>query len=107
MTPADETTEEGKASRMMRRAILHELLQPFDPDPPPPACKLQAYPILLSGRIPSGDAPAIGKSFAEGTAADLRSSSAIIGSVANASHKPLKSVGHGCLIFRGLARNDN
>ena len=65
------------------------------------------YPILLSGRIPSGDAPAIGKSFAEGTAADLRSSSAIIGSVANASHKPLKSVGHGCLIFRGLARNDN
>ena len=92
----------------MRRAILHELLQPLDPDEPPPAFRLPPhYPILLSGRIPSGDAPAIGKSFAEGTAADLRSSSAIIGSVANASHKPLKSVGHGCLIFRGLARNDN
>jgi hypothetical protein len=45
----------------MRRAILHELLQPLDPGEPPPAFRLQAYPILLSGRTPSGDAPAIGK----------------------------------------------
>ena len=34
----------------MRRAILHELLQPLDPGEPPPAFRLQAYPILLSGR---------------------------------------------------------
>ena len=42
MTPSDETTEAGKASRMVRRALLHELLQPFDRDPPPPVDMLQA-----------------------------------------------------------------
>ena len=42
MTTTDDTTEDNKASRMMRRAILHELLQPFDPDPPPPVDMLQA-----------------------------------------------------------------
>jgi hypothetical protein len=42
MTTTDDTTEDNKASRMMRRAILHELLQPFVPDPPPPVDMLQA-----------------------------------------------------------------
>jgi hypothetical protein len=50
MTPADETNEDSKASRMMRRALLHELLQPFDPDPPPPADMLQAVARAIVGK---------------------------------------------------------
>ena len=42
MTPTDDTTEAGKADRLIRRAILHELRQPFDPGPPPPVDMLQA-----------------------------------------------------------------
>jgi Recombination endonuclease VII len=55
MTPADETTEEGKASRMMRRAILHELLQPFDPDPLPPVHMLQAVSRAIVVKAAQGD----------------------------------------------------
>ena len=50
MTPTDETTEDNKASRMMRRAILHELLQPFDPDPPPPVDICRRSPAPSSSR---------------------------------------------------------
>jgi hypothetical protein len=50
MSPTDEPTEEGKASRMMRRAILHELLQPFDPDPPPPVDMLEAVARAIVGK---------------------------------------------------------
>jgi hypothetical protein len=55
MTPTDEPTEESKASRMMRRAILHELLQPFDPDPPPPVDMLQAVARAIVGKAAQGD----------------------------------------------------
>jgi hypothetical protein len=55
MTPTDEPTEESKASRMMRRAILHELLQPFDPDPPPPVDMLQAVARAIVGKSAQGD----------------------------------------------------
>jgi hypothetical protein len=55
MTPSDETTEAGKASRMVRRALLHELLQPFDRDPPPPADMLQAVSRAIVGQASQGD----------------------------------------------------
>ena len=55
MTPTDETTDDSKASRMMRRAILHELLQPFDPDPPPPVDNLQAVVRAIVGKGSQGD----------------------------------------------------
>jgi hypothetical protein len=55
MTPTDQVTEESKASRMMRRAILHELLQPFDPDPPPPVDMLQAVARAIVGKSAQGD----------------------------------------------------
>jgi hypothetical protein len=54
-TPTDETTEEGKASRMMRRALLHELLRPFDPAPPPPADMLQAVSRAVVVKASQGD----------------------------------------------------
>ena len=55
MTSTDEPTEEGKVSRMMRRAILHELLQPFDPDPPPPVDMLQAVSRAIVVKAWQGD----------------------------------------------------
>jgi hypothetical protein len=55
MTPTDDTTEESKTSRMMRRAILHELLQPFDPDPPPPVDMLQAVSRAIVIKASQGD----------------------------------------------------
>jgi hypothetical protein len=39
----------------MRRAILHELLQPLDPDEPPPACKLQAVVRAVVNKAAQGD----------------------------------------------------
>jgi len=39
----------------MRRAILHELLQPLDPDEPPPACKLQAVVRAVVNKASQGD----------------------------------------------------
>ena len=55
MTPTDEPTEESKTSRLMRRAILHELLQPFVPDPPPPVDMLQAVSRAIVGKASQGD----------------------------------------------------
>jgi hypothetical protein len=55
MTPTDEPTEDSKVSRMMRRAILHELLQPFDPNPPPPVDNLQAVARAIVGKGSQGD----------------------------------------------------
>jgi hypothetical protein len=55
MTPTDEPTEDNKASRMMRRAILHELLKPFDPDPPPPVDMLQAASRAIVVKASQGD----------------------------------------------------
>jgi Recombination endonuclease VII len=55
MTPTDATTEDSKASRLMRRAILHELHQPFDPAEPPPAYKLQAVARAVVNKAAQGD----------------------------------------------------
>jgi len=55
MTPTDEPTEDNKASWMMRRAILHELLRPFDPDPPPPVDMLQAVSRAIVVKAWQGD----------------------------------------------------
>jgi hypothetical protein len=55
MTLTDEPTEESKADRLIRRAILHELLQPFDPDPPPPVDMLQAVARAIVGKAAQGE----------------------------------------------------
>jgi len=55
MTPTDATTEDGEASRLMRRAILHELHQPLDPAEPPPAYKLQAVARAVVNKAAQGD----------------------------------------------------
>ena len=55
MTPTDEPTDESKTSRMMHRAILHELLQPFVPDPPPPVDMLQAVSRAIVVKASQGD----------------------------------------------------
>jgi len=63
VTPTDEPTEESKASRMMRRAILHELLRPFDPDPPPPVDMLQAVSRAIVVKAWQGDMTAAKEVF--------------------------------------------
>jgi hypothetical protein len=55
MTTTDEATEDAKASRIMRRAILHELHLPLDPDEAPPADKLQALVRAVVGKATQGD----------------------------------------------------
>ena len=63
MIPTDELTDDGKASLMMRRAILHELRQPLGPERPPPADRLQQYARQFpsGNRAGQGDTTAIGK----------------------------------------------
>jgi len=55
MTPTDEPTEDNKASRIMRRAILHELHQPLDPDEPSSIDKLQAVARAVVNKATQGD----------------------------------------------------
>jgi hypothetical protein len=50
---------DGKASQMMRQAILHELRQPFGVDEPPPADKLQAVARALVTKAVAHDVLAI------------------------------------------------
>ena len=59
----DDTAEDGKPSRMMRRAILHELLQPFEPDPPPPVHMLQAVSRAIVIKASQGDMTAAKEVF--------------------------------------------
>jgi hypothetical protein len=47
MTSNDDATEDSKAARLMRKAILHELHQPFGVDPPPPTDWMQAVSRFL------------------------------------------------------------
>jgi hypothetical protein len=48
MTSNDDATDDDtKAARLMRKAILHELHQPFGVEPPPPADWLQAVSRFL------------------------------------------------------------
>jgi hypothetical protein len=55
MTPTDEPTEDNKTSRIMRRAILHELHQPLDPDEPSSIDKLQAVARAVVNKATQGD----------------------------------------------------
>jgi hypothetical protein len=59
MTSNDDTTEESKASRMMRKAILHELHQPHGVDPPPPTDRLEAVARALVDKAEAQDIQAI------------------------------------------------
>jgi Recombination endonuclease VII len=63
MTPTDDTTEAGKADRLIRRAILHELLQPFDPGPSPPVDMLQAVSRAIVVKASQGDMTAAKEVF--------------------------------------------
>ena len=47
MTSSDDDTNDNKAARLMREAILHELHQPFGIEPPPPTNWLQAVSRFL------------------------------------------------------------
>jgi hypothetical protein len=59
MTTNDDSGGDSKASRMMRKAILHELHQPFGVDPPPPADQLQAIARALVTKAAAQDVSAI------------------------------------------------
>jgi hypothetical protein len=47
MMSNDDAMEDSKAARLMRKAILHELHQPFGVDPPPPTDWMQAVSRFL------------------------------------------------------------
>jgi len=59
MTTNDDSGGDSKASRMMRKAILHELHQPHGVDPPPPADQLQAVARALVTKAVAHDVSAI------------------------------------------------
>src|SRR5262249_24513636 len=59
MTTNDDSGGDGKASRMMRKAILHELHQPFRIVPPEPADNLQAVARALVTKAVAHDVSAI------------------------------------------------
>src|SRR5262249_52775920 len=59
MKTTDDPGGENKASRMMRKAILHELHQPHGVDPPPPADQLQAVARALVTKAVAHDVSAI------------------------------------------------
>ena len=59
MTTNDDSGGDNKASRRMRKAILHELHQPHGLDPPPPADQLQAVARALVTRAVAHDISAI------------------------------------------------
>jgi hypothetical protein len=63
MTPTDETTEAGKAGGLIRRAILHELLQPPGPDQPPAVSRLQQIVRSFLDKAGQGDMTAIKEAF--------------------------------------------
>jgi hypothetical protein len=59
MTSNEDATEETKAARQMRKAILHELQQPFGVDPPPPSDRMQAVVRALVTKAEAQDIQAI------------------------------------------------
>ena len=59
MTSDDEPKEVGKASRLMRAAILEELQQPAGADERPPADKLRQIARALVDKAGQGDMTAI------------------------------------------------
>jgi hypothetical protein len=63
MTPTNEPTEESKADRLIRRAILHELLQPPGPDQPPAVSRLQQIVRSFLDKAGQGDMTAAKEVF--------------------------------------------
>jgi hypothetical protein len=59
MTTTDAPGDENKAARVMRKAILHELQQPFGVDRPPPTDHLQAIARALVVKAAAHDVSAI------------------------------------------------
>jgi hypothetical protein len=59
MTTTDDPGDENKAARVMRKAILHELHQPFGVDRPPPTDHLQAIARALVVKAAANDVSAI------------------------------------------------
>jgi recombination endonuclease VII len=59
MTSNEDATEDAKAARLMRKAILHELQQPFGVDRPPPTDRLQAVVRALVAKAEAQDIQAI------------------------------------------------
>jgi hypothetical protein len=59
MMTNDDSGGDSKASRVMRKAILHELHQQFGVDEPPPADKLQAVARALVNKAAAQDVSAI------------------------------------------------
>jgi Recombination endonuclease VII len=59
MTTNDDSGGDGKATRLMRKAILHELHQPHGVDPPPPSDQLQAVARALVTKAVAHDVSAI------------------------------------------------
>jgi Recombination endonuclease VII len=59
MTTSDDSGDENRAARVMRKAILHELHQPFGVDPPPPTDHLQAIARALVTKAAAQDVSAI------------------------------------------------
>ena len=55
----DDSTDDNKAARMMRRAILHELLRLYGPAAADPADNLQAVARSLVAKAAGGDLSAI------------------------------------------------
>jgi hypothetical protein len=55
----DDPTDDNKAARLMRRAILHELLRSYGPDAADPADNLQAVARCLVAKAAGGDLSAI------------------------------------------------
>jgi hypothetical protein len=55
----DDPTDDNKAARLMRRAILHELLRPYGPDAADPVDNLQAVARCLVVKAAGGDLSAI------------------------------------------------
>ena len=55
----DDSNDDNKAARLMRRAILHELLRPYGPAAADPADNLQAVARSLVAKAAGGDLSAI------------------------------------------------
>jgi Recombination endonuclease VII len=63
VTSNDDTAEESNAERMIRKAIVHELQQPFGVDPPPATDWLQALARALIVKAGQSDVQALKEVF--------------------------------------------
>jgi hypothetical protein len=63
VTSNDDAAEESNAERMIRKAIVHELQQPFGVDPPPASDWLQALARALVVKAGQSDVQALKEVF--------------------------------------------